>query len=180
LKLRPLNRRPFDTTYEWLAISLMAFTVTVLFHIALNGWFWFFYPGHNWYNDPSTAWIGTYPVDIMHYAIGFSIGAVAFNIDWGPDKRSYMIISILISFSVVVMAGLVWETLEYFIYAQNTTGFIQVALLDTLFDQWMDVFGGLTAVLVGEFFTLAPKRAGIPQVWVESYIPPDTLVHRRG
>ena len=153
MHLTPYTNRILDTTKEWLIFSVSMLAFTLILHAIANGWIgpWL---GHNWYNDPRTAWIGTYPIDIMHFLAGLSIGAVIFNFDLGRLKRSYMIVPVLATIVLVQLIGLGWEWLELIYFGANPGGFIQVSLLDTLFDETMDFVGALAAVLIGERFTV--------------------------
>ena len=140
-----------DTSKEWLLISVSVLVITFMLHSIANGWIgpW---PGHNFYNDPKTSWIGTYPADPMHFLAGFSIAAVIFNLNFGRAKRSYILVSVLLTIILVQFIGLVWEWIELASFGANQGGFIQVSLLDTLFDETMDLIGGVVAVFVGEQF----------------------------
>lgn len=153
MHLTPVKNRVLDTTKEWLGFSLFALAVTVVLHSIANGWVgpWV---GYNWYNDPRTSWIGTYPIDVMHFLAGFSIGAVIFNFDLGQLKRSYMLVPVLATLVLVQVIGLAWEWLELIYFGAHPGGFIQVSLLDTLFDETMDFVGALFSVWVGEHFTV--------------------------
>ena len=146
-----MSNKIFDTSSDWLFLSTLALVTTILAHAIANGWIgpWL---GHNWYNDPRTAWIGTYPVNIMHFLAGFSLAAVIFNLNLGRLKRSYILVPILLTLVIAQNIGLLWEWLELFVYGRNPHGFIQVSLLDALFDQTMDLVGAVIAVLVGERF----------------------------
>ena len=90
----------------------------------------------------------------MHFLAGFSIGAVIFNFNLGRSKRSYMLVPVLDTIVLVQLIGLAWEWAELIYFSANPSGFIQVSLIDTLFDETMDFVGGLVSVLVGEHFTV--------------------------
>jgi len=153
MQLTTFTNRVLDTTKQWLVFSTCSLVITLVLHAFANGWVgpWV---GHNWYNDPRTSWIGTYPIDIMHFLAGFSIGAVIFNFDLGRLKRSYMLVPILATLVIVQLIGLGWEWLELIYFGANPGGFIQVSLLDTLFDETMDFVGALVSVWVGEHLTV--------------------------
>lgn len=138
-----------DTNNRWIVLSVLVLGLTFALHALANGWVgpW---KGHNFYNDPATAWIGTYPVDIMHFLAGFSIAAFVFNFDLGAQKRSYMLIPVLATIVIVQIVGLLWEWFEFAYFGANPGGFIQVDLRDTLFDETMDLVGAAVAVWVGE------------------------------
>ena len=142
-----------DTTPRWFWFSLIYAAFHLTLHAAMNGWLPFFYPGHNFYNAPSTAWIGSYPFDPMHLSAGFTVAALLFNFSWGQQKRSYMLIPVLFTLVAISWVSLGWEMAEYVVYVRNTSGFIQVGLLDTLWDELMNSVGAIIAVLLGEHFT---------------------------
>jgi hypothetical protein len=121
----------------------------LVLHAVANGWVgpWV---GHNFYNAPDTAWIGTYPLDPMHFLAGFTIAAIVFNFELGDRKRHYMLIPVLATVLIAQNIGLIWELAELVAFGRNPSGFIQVRLLDTLWDQLMDVLGAVVAVLGGE------------------------------
>jgi hypothetical protein len=153
LKIHSYTNNVLDTSSEWLLFSIIVFVITILLHSIANGWVgpW---PGHNFYNDPKTSWIGTYPVDIMHFLAGFSIASIIFNFNLGRSKRSYILVPVLTTIILVQVIGLLWEWVELAYFGMHPGGFIQVDLRDTLFDETMDVIGGAVAVLVGERFTV--------------------------
>ena len=143
----------FDTTPGWFYFSVIYGAAHFFVHAAFNGWLPFFYYGHNFYNDAATHWIGTFPWDPMHLSAGFVIGSLLFNLAWGVQKKHYMIIPVALTLLAISWITLGWEMLEYVVYNANKTGFIQVDLLDTLWDELTNFIGATIAVLVGERLT---------------------------
>ena len=149
MKITSIATKILDTSKQWLLVSITAFVITFILHAIANGWVgpW---AGHNFYNDPATSWIGSYPVDVMHFLAGFSIAAVIFNLNLGTSKRSYMLTPVLLTIVAIQTIGLCWEWLELAYFGAHPGGFIQVDLRDTLFDETMDLVGGIVAVIAGD------------------------------
>jgi hypothetical protein len=153
MKITAYKSAVFDTSKQWVVTSITVFAILIVLHAIANGWVgpW---KGHNWYNDAATSWIGTYPVDVMHFLAGFSVAAIVFNFNLGAAKRSYMLVPVLATLLIVQNVGLLWEWIELAYFGMHPGGFIQVDLLDTLFDETMDLLGGVAAVLAGERLTV--------------------------
>jgi hypothetical protein len=65
-----------------------------------------------------------------------------------------MLVPVLLTIVIVQTIGLFWEWLELVYFGAHPGGFIQVDLRDTLFDETMDLVGGIVAVLAGERLTV--------------------------
>ena len=148
-----------DTSWEWLITTVIVTLTLLIVHAVANGWtaLW---PGHNFYNSPDTAWIGTYPYDPMHLWAGFVIASIALNLNWcrtlkvwSNDRRLHYVLAILVTLVIIQLVSLTWELLEWFTYNRNPTGFIQVNLLDTLWDELANFLGaGLASIVESKIF----------------------------
>jgi hypothetical protein len=65
----------------------------------------------------------------------------------------HYVLAILVTLVIIQLVSLTWELLEWFTYNRNPTGFIQVNLLDTLWDELANFLGaGLASIVESKIF----------------------------
>jgi hypothetical protein len=143
-----LTNKFTDTSRRWVTLTIASVALLLFVHSALNGWILF---NHNFYNDPATAWIGSYPLDPMHVWAGFTVTCVLLNLNFGVRKRYYLAISLLSALVLLRWVDLAWGFAEWRVFTLNPTGQVLTGLLDELVDQLADSVGGIIACSVASF-----------------------------